>query len=308
MGSVIVLDDPDDSDNSFEPLANRQSRSSSVSSSETLQNIEIEDCPDDVFLTGEIIDLTDDEPCNARDHLRVGEASLDHAWAASGLFVKRGDFLEVKNTHLGKHPINFIKVELLVRDKNGEPQIRGTAYTRTRNLEGGLKKNLNEVCMVVTSEKRDGVETDRILLYDVSPYDVVRKRTLVITNTRYPVHAVDVSQYRTGSYISSSEAQHKASSFGNIVCRWQLFLHYTIRDGRKRPDEEVIQHVREDSVIEDKYRVSDVAIRHQYNPHAPKPSQAYTVFDSFCGAGGVSRGALRAGFHIKYAIDKSPEV
>jgi DNA (cytosine-5)-methyltransferase 1 len=308
MASVIVLDGADDFDSSFEPSPNRQRRFSSVSSSETLQAIEIEDCPDDIFLTGEIIDLTDDVPSDSRDHLRPGEAPLEHAWAASGLFIKRGDFLEVKNAHLGKHPINFIKVELLLRDKHGEPQIRGTAFTRTRNLEGRLKKSLNEVCMVVTSERRDGSETDRVLLYDVSPYAVVKKRTLIVTNTRYPAHAVDVNEYRTAGTMSKSDAHRKASSFGNIVCRWQLFFHYTIRDGRKRPDEEVIQHIREESVLEDKYRVADEAIRHHYSSHSLKSSQTYTVFDSFCGAGGVSRGALHAGFHIKYAIDKSPEV
>ncbi|RGP62671.1 DNA cytosine-5-methyltransferase [Fusarium longipes] len=36
--------------------------------------------------------------------------------------------------------------------------------------------------------------------------------------------------------------------------------------------------------------------------------QRYTMFDSCSGAGGVSRGALMAGFRIQYAIDKAPEV
>ncbi|KAL5606696.1 uncharacterized protein BROUX77_003889 [Berkeleyomyces rouxiae] len=31
--------------------------------------------------------------------------------------------------------------------------------------------------------------------------------------------------------------------------------------------------------------------------------QKYTFFDAFCGAGGASRGAMRAGLHLKYAID-----
>lgn len=36
--------------------------------------------------------------------------------------------------------------------------------------------------------------------------------------------------------------------------------------------------------------------------------QKYTMFDSCSGAGGVSRGALMAGFKVQYAIDKAPQV
>ncbi|KAF4433799.1 DNA (cytosine-5-)-methyltransferase [Fusarium acutatum] len=36
--------------------------------------------------------------------------------------------------------------------------------------------------------------------------------------------------------------------------------------------------------------------------------QQYTIFDSCSGAGGVSRGALMAGFKVRYALDKAPEV
>lgn len=43
-------------------------------------------------------------------------------------------------------------------------------------------------------------------------------------------------------------------------------------------------------------------------PAEREQGQRYTVFDSFSGAGGVSRGAQMAGFKIQYAVDKANDV
>ncbi|KAK3191260.1 hypothetical protein K4F52_002850 [Lecanicillium sp. MT-2017a] len=308
MSALVVEDDSDESDWLHEPPTDSRPRSHSISSTETVNYFEFEDGTDDAFFTGEVIDLTDDEPNTSRDHLRLGEAPLDHIWATCGLYIKHGDFLQVKGAKLGDHPVNFLRVELLVRDKNGQRQIRGVPFTRTRSLKGRVPKKLNEVCMITTLERREDSQSEREIFFDVSPHDVEKKRTLVVTNARYPVHSVDRNEYRRKSQ-AVKDMDRKVEEFGTIVCRWQLLLYYKVLAGRGKPDEEAIQHIQEESARDEKYRVADCAVRHHYRPESrPSSFGVYTVFDSFCGAGGVSRGALSAGFQIKYAIDMSPEV
>ncbi|PHH72024.1 hypothetical protein CDD80_4823 [Ophiocordyceps camponoti-rufipedis] len=58
------------------------------------------------------------------------------------------------------------------------------------------------------------------------------------------------------------------------------------------------------------YRVPESKLREEWRGsqavrQAPNPFHRYTLFDAFCGAGGVSRGADMAGFDVTHAMDMS---
>ncbi|KAJ4132932.1 hypothetical protein NW754_015745 [Fusarium falciforme] len=118
----------------------------------------------------------------------------------------------------------------------------------------------------------------------------------------------------------------------------KLQVYFTGQGSRKRQAEEAFVRVHESEVLEPKYRISEEVLSNQWRGTRVKggswaptfnsqqgcinldddngikqkkiraQGQKYTVFDSCSGAGGVSRGALMAGFKIQYAIDKAPEV
>ncbi|KAI5464174.1 S-adenosyl-L-methionine-dependent methyltransferase [Mariannaea sp. PMI_226] len=81
------------------------------------------------------------------------------------------------------------------------------------------------------------------------------------------------------------------SSLGN---RWRGI---SVKGGSWIPDS---RHSRRNIIDLDGNRDQDESKR--------MPGQKYTVFDACSGAGGVSRGALMAGFKIQYAVDKAPDV
>ncbi|KAM3484701.1 hypothetical protein MY8738_002020 [Beauveria namnaoensis] len=315
-------------------------RSASVASTSTIlpstadegddfcEIIEEDDAEADVLFASEVIDLTEDESQRLILPHRPNETELDSIVAPCGLTVKPTNCIQISDTYLGELKINFLQVTTIIRDYDGATFIRGIPFTRVRHLNGKLRDRLNEVCMVLHQHRQPGKKPDSPVLVDVEPQRVIRWRTLIVTNAPFPVHAVDINRYARSR--SLEQRRIAAEKSAHIVCRWSITITYSITaTNRNKAEEELLEHLRSDDLLDAKYRVSDKEVSELWRgprqrgggwkttaeslksldiPIPRCPGQTYTLFDSFSGAGGVSRGAQDAGFKVRYAIDKEREV
>ncbi|KAJ3496020.1 hypothetical protein NLG97_g2968 [Lecanicillium saksenae] len=286
------------------------------------------DAEPDVLFSAEVIDLTKDDSETLIQQHRPNETQLNSVSTSNGTVVKPGNLIQTRKTFLGQLKIDFVQVTSVVLDGQGETLIRGIPYTRLCHLNGKIADRINEVCMVLHTHKHANQEPDPPILVDVKPECIVRWRKFILTNATYPVHSVDADRFARRC-TSPEQRQLVTKKFGSIVCRWKISIVYSI-DGRTRnkAEQESIEHLRSDDVRESKYRVLDEqnfrawrghrkrggAWNSNFNSKKPlnipvsrQPGQMYTLFDSFSGAGGVSRGAQDAGIKVRYALDKEPE-
>lgn len=202
---------------------------------------------------------------------------------------------------------------------------------------GNLPKKINEVCMVLHI-KREAFQTssEPPVLVEFGPEAVIRKRQLRLTNAVYSEHSCTPTP--TSSALSISRARRRTKLTGLLVCRWTLKIYFIFHGRQSKPEEEVIERISFSDVLDPRYRVSDETICNRWRGGRIKGgswdenrpfqknaidleydtrrgvtgmgrfSQPYTVFDAFCGTGGVSHGAQMAGFKVLYAVDKSPDV
>ena len=69
----------------------------------------------------------------------------------------------------------------------------------------------------------------------------------------------------------------------------------------------IVRHF-EEAEVPDTFRVSDTALRMQHYGELPRKfNDKFTMVDMFSGGGGMSYGAVQAGFHVKYAVDKDKD-
>ncbi|EHK22670.1 uncharacterized protein TRIVIDRAFT_221941 [Trichoderma virens Gv29-8] len=290
----------------------------------------------------EVIDLTGHELENgAYGQLHEGELPIEkYRDPRSGAQFSRGDLLQVRNVDLGTYEIDFVQIQIIARDRCGHYKIRGIPFVRTRKLQGKLPKKVNEICMILHIQRRDNGEELPAVLVDVPTTSIVKRRELVITNAVYPEHCYNAAGL--GLHAVNEEAQQRwAEIHGNLVCRWKFTIYFTMqRQSRAtRPEEEVLERVQLDDVPASRYRVSDETLCNQWRGGRTKggswhpnrsgiidlelrsyhgsttrtasnrrTGQKYTFFDSFAGAGGVSRGAKSSGFKVQYAVDKWADV
>ncbi|RSL60351.1 hypothetical protein CEP54_006797 [Fusarium duplospermum] len=237
--------------------------------------------------TEEVIDLTVDLKTSGHHLLNNDEFALEKVRVAN-YTIQPGTFLQVHEFDSGDYLVQFILVKIVVRCiSSGEVKIRGIPFTRLRSAWGKLPRKAHEVCMMLYYNQDDPSASEEFV--DISPSS-------------------------------------------------KLEVYFTGQGSRKRQTEEVLVRVHESEVLEPQYRISEEVLSNQWRGTRVKggswsptfnsqqgyinldddngikqkkiraKGQRYTVFDSCSGAGGVSRGALMAGFKIQYAIDKAPEV
>ncbi|OLN96539.1 Modification methylase HphIA [Colletotrichum chlorophyti] len=191
-----------------------------------------------------------------------------------------------------------------------EIRVKGLPYSRSRTLMAKLPRKLNEVFAIYELEEDDDQPPEQQAMVTVSPRALIKYRTLHLTNESYPRHRYDPRVFTRTSTVEKD---------GPLVCRWKYFIHY--QDAQKKKAGKAhhwsLERVRADEVKRPDFRISEDTLRTEWRgevnrggSHIPEArelaagdKQRYTVFDSFCGAGGFSRGAERAGLHVKYAID-----
>ncbi|PHH76409.1 hypothetical protein CDD82_4007 [Ophiocordyceps australis] len=281
--------------------------------------------PDFVF-SADVIDLTDDASRVIRDgELSLAVLNVSNCFGLHRLV--RGDVVEVAESTLGDHCIDFIRVEAIV-STHGAHKIRGTPFVRTRCLRGMLPKKLNEVCAILYLDNNDRSANSSPILVDVVQEAIIAKRVMVSTNTIFPDHC---------SHATSKDLQW-TERHGVLVHRWN-FRVFFIKQSRStvKPIEEALERVShleassrhriQDEKLSNRWRgmrikggswngrtASSLPIVDLDDPQPPCASstrqagQRYTLFDAFSGAGGVSRGSQSAGFKVLHGLDKSPEV
>ncbi|KAL6871417.1 S-adenosyl-L-methionine-dependent methyltransferase [Trichoderma novae-zelandiae] len=286
----------------------------------------------------EVIDLTGHElEYGTHGSIHPGELPLErYREPRSGAQLSRGDLIQVEDIELGNYNIEFVQIKVIASNRQGDCKIRGIPFVRTRKLLGKLPKKTNEICMILHIQRRhDGQELPAVLI-DVPTTSIVKRRDLVMTNAVYPEHCYKGENIGLRAPVEQAQ-QRLAELHGKLVCRWKFTIYFTMqRQSRAtRPEEEVLERVQADDVPVSRYRVSDESLCNQWRggrtkggswPHrdsriielesqassgnAALPTgsrrigQKYTLFDSFCGAGGVSRGAQSSGFKVQYALFK----
>ncbi|KAM0561008.1 hypothetical protein ACHAPJ_003508 [Fusarium lateritium] len=253
----------------------------------------------------EVIDLTVDLGTSGHYLLKQDEFALEKI-RLLGSVVQEGSFIQVQEFFSGKYLVQFVLVKIVVRCQSSDAiKIRGTPFVRARSALAKLPKKSNEVCMLLYYDQDDSTKTEEFV--DISPSDVIQLQPLIATNAKYP-------------------------NFN----RAKLEVCFTGQGSRKKQIEESLIRIHSSDVHEAQYRVSEEVLSNRWRGSTVKggswvPSlntranfidlesegvqteirsrgQKYTMFDSCSGAGGVSRGALMAGFKVQYAVDKAPEV
>lgn len=284
----------------------------------------------------EVIDLTEqDLGIGANSLLREGELSIErYREPSSGTTLTRGDFIEVHDVQLGTYEIDFVQIQIIARGRNGDYNIRGVPFVRTRKLQGQVQKKVNEICMILHVQRQNDGNELLAIPVSVPSTSIVKKRDIIFTNSIYPEHCC------TGNHaLSENLRQRRAEQNGSLVCRWKFTIYFTMhnRSRATRPEEEVLERVQLDEIPMPKYRVSNETLCNRWRggrikggswpqsgtniidlesrpsstdsaAQSRKIGQKYTLFDSFSGAGGVSRGAQSAGFKVQYAVDKWADV
>ncbi|KAI8282107.1 Modification methylase HphIA [Colletotrichum sp. SAR 10_98] len=222
----------------------------------------------------------------------------------NGRPIKVGKFYDVDPEQAPSTAIavHFIKVTSILENlETGELKICGMPFCRSRTLMAKLPRKLNEIFCLYEIDADDDRPAEVQARIEVSATALGHaSRSLHVTNAPYPQHRY------TAHAFCSHEAVEKE---GPLVCRWNFFIHY--RDWKMKAKGKAhhwtLERVRASEVKREEHKVEEDDLRQDWRgltiqggSHLPETGdgkQRYTVFDSFCGAGGFSRGAERAGLH-----------
>ncbi|KZL67337.1 RIP defective (C-5 cytosine-specific DNA methylase) [Colletotrichum tofieldiae] len=247
---------------------------------------------------------------------RAPERKYDKVKVVGGPLVRLNTLYELNPECTPKSAIenHFILVtEISENLWTQEYTIRGLPFTRSRTLMAKLPRKLNEIFALYELEEEDDREPEDQACIEVGISALLRSQTLHLTNAPYPQHRYDPRVFKHRAEVEKE---------GPLVCRWKLYVHY--RNSHKKRDRKAnhwsLERIRAHEVTRDEFRVPEEVLRENWRGQTIQggshmfetrgsvaggtaSTQKYSVFDSFCGAGGFSRGAERAGLHVEYAVD-----
>ncbi|KAI1446045.1 S-adenosyl-L-methionine-dependent methyltransferase [Annulohypoxylon stygium] len=226
----------------------------------------------------------------------------------------------------------FLTIQMIIQTESGII-LRGLPLTRTRNLRGQLPRLRNEVALVLQIDRDDLRPDEEQAAIEIPLHAIIKSRVCVTTNKPFPEH-----RFPRGIYETTQDIEERAV----LVCRWKVRYIWgdaTKRCNKKPPNEFAIARIVSEEVPKEKYRTSDSYLVNSwrggkvrggsYIPDEPdssrlmvnvdeseiqkdenednwipkKPGQKYTFADMFCGAGGASCGAKKAGMRIVLSVD-----
>ncbi|KAI0454152.1 S-adenosyl-L-methionine-dependent methyltransferase [Xylaria acuta] len=232
---------------------------------------------------------------------------------------------------------SFLHVGHIISTTDGI-KLRGIALTRLKNLRGRVPRLRNEVAMVLHVDS-DDKRTDEVqAAIEVPITDVIKIRNCHFTNADFPTYQADM-----GIYDTPADLEQQGVLMCRWRCIFKYRDSVTriahIRQTRKNaaPLEYVIEHLNAKQVSKTRFKVPEISRFNTWRggkvrggEHDPengnssvkgpvvqldgeedselvliekKLGQRYTFGDMFCGAGGASCGAQKAGFQIKVACD-----
>ncbi|SPO00061.1 uncharacterized protein DNG_02913 [Cephalotrichum gorgonifer] len=284
----------------------------------------------------EIFDLTRDDDVASGPPARrnpdvasLGLRLADVTWR--GMHLKEGGVVQINS--LPQHPLRYtyLRIKEIYQPTQQAGQlvkIRGLPYIKSVHLGGLLKWHRREVVAVYDIDRDDDRGPEVQALVEVQISDVLAIRTLVTTNTPYPEHSEDgviVCRWKHLRYWPS--AKFRESSRTTVHPGYEAAIVSITpeeADGPFRIDGESLRRRwRGEVVLGGSYRptsggespTAPIELEEPtYMNHGRRvwdrarrqvriPGQKYTFFDSFSGAGGASRGAVKAGLKPMFAVD-----
>ncbi|KAI0888516.1 S-adenosyl-L-methionine-dependent methyltransferase [Annulohypoxylon maeteangense] len=290
----------------------------------------------------EVIDLTTGNvrrrprkvtsPPKRNSSISLPDRCLD-SYSYNGLELKPGGAIEmIPIPHL-RHA-SFLLIQLIIHTESGVI-LRGLPLTRTRNLRGQLPRLRNEVALVLEIDRDDLRPYREQAAIEIPLRAIIKHRVCLITNKPFPEH-----RFASKIYESIQDVEDR----GVLICRWKVRYVWgdaAKRCNKKPPNEFSISRMISEEVHKERYRTSDSYLMNawrggkvrggSYIPDEPdssrlmvnvddsenqddtkgddwiprKPGQQYTFADMFCGAGGASCGAKKAGLRIMLSVDNA---
>jgi len=223
----------------------------------------------------------------------------------TNLRLKVGDFVELK--HVDPSPENtrkghFFCIHYIIEDATTEVvTLRGLILKRNHEAGDFLPKKLNEIYLLVNVCEDDVRSAYEQNLVTVKLEDVVQRRKVNVTNSQYPSHT-----FRDhGAFDCSTEERRRtASRCFELACRWTHISYYKHKKDMQesRPRLTVLRTMKEGEA-NTRNTIPDAVLAASHLHSGRDNRGVYTLFDSFCGIGGVSVGARQAGIKPTIAFD-----
>ena len=226
-----------------------------------------------------------------------------------GRDLKPGDTVEIREelygTTLERMGRLFTIYWILQDGQHGTIRFRGLAFERAslQAAEALLPAEENEVVLMLKVNAADERSPFDQNLIDITSDDIVTVRELRLTNASFPAYSF---RDRLPNIQSGHTARSRVWQEEVLVCRWLMVSYY--KDAPAMRAERLCQLIVrrfEEAEVPATCRVSDAALRDEHcGDSAPKIDNTFTMVDMFSGGGGMSCGALQAGFRVRYAVDK----
>ena len=237
--------------------------------------------------------------------------------------LSTGDTVELNELNEMDEPIDQNRYELA--NRNGDflriSQIGYNCYTDTVELygyrmrraflsRGLIPSKLNELYIVSNKKKPAyGIGNLEEALTSVTlSSDVYHingepvKREVIITNQPFPVHSFREDFYFDGMSQGADQQKIVIRNFERLVCRWILVSqHDQEMESERVPKAATIQRITGQQG-DPMHSIADWTIMEQWRGLISN-NNLFSFGDGFCGAGGVSCGAVQAGLKIKFAFD-----
>lgn len=301
--------------------------------------IELDDDEDTIIeeetrIENEIFDLTRDDdsgansPVTRRNHdiSSVGHRLLKITW--NGWTLAEGSVVQINP--LAKHPLRYkyLKITAIYRPTGShrvrDTLVRGTPYVKSMHLGGLLKWRPREVAAVYDVDRDDPRDPEVQAQIEVQVTEITGStKVLVTTNTPYPEHnevSILVCRWKYVRYWPNGKRREAGCT--SIHPDYEASMVYITPEEADTPfrvsRETLRRDWRDETAKGGSYRLvgggsPTVPIdldepvtppnRRTSRPHVQLPGQRYTFFDAFSGAGGASRGAVKAGLRPRFAVD-----
>lgn len=256
-----------------------------------------------------IVDLTQDDEDDALQlvgHVRRRQRNPSshqsvQSCTTKGFQVKINCFVELVQP-VGDWYVQFIEVkQIWVNATSSKATIRGIPYSRTWTHNGRFPRKLNEVCQILEIDCDDPRPDEEQAMMEIDSEQVLAVRTCNKTNASFP-------QFRFGDDPSWHGRPQKDKEEGAaLTCRWKSRVEYTNAGFRAKGKSYAAAqiHLTEDDIEDRRYRVPDGGRREEWRGAATPilPGHRYTFVDTFCGAGGATRGAVMEHFEVRFVAD-----
>lgn len=281
----------------------------------------------------EVIDITEDDIEPSELDRAFGSRAEEEALPSfllrdQGFLIRPGMTVELR-VPIGRFAISFVRVNSIVKVQQAHVNnvtIRGHGFTRAKEMNGMLPKQLNECCLVASVDTRDPRPWREQAILDINPENVLTTRELRVTNAPFP-------RYRDGSADMAIKRQ-QVKDMGILVSRYSYVEYHHVDkprewsfvrveeheadEGFRLPDDVLVNGWRGGKVLGGSFLPAGQEHGHVHNiddltstlpslttrdPKQVPSEQKYTAGDTFAGAGGASRGITDAGVHLEFCVD-----